>query len=144
MALTLSRNYYWYDQASAFRDTSADKVIAIAPDIISLRAKPDYDSLSILGLEFARCYTGKWSRIEFGLGEERDILSATKWPQLEGLIKEIARIRVPDSSDRQHPFYTLQGENWLATLLQRNIKLLDPELDDRFVYSQRARIQRRR
>jgi hypothetical protein len=136
LALTLSRNYYWFDQATAVRDTYSDQIVKLAPDLIDVRVKPDYDSLSIRGLEFARCYTGKWSRIEFGFGEERQILTTTKGPQLETLIADIARIRVADSNDRQHPYYTLQGESWLATLLQHDIHSVDPDLDGRYVYSQ--------
>jgi len=136
LALTLLRNYAWFDQATTPRDTGANQIIALAPDIIKVRQKSEYDSLSIHGLEFARCHTGKWSRIEFGLGEDREILTVSKWPKLETLIDEIVQIRTVDSPDRQHPFYTLQSENWLATMIQRDITSLDLDLDDRFVYSQ--------
>ena len=136
LALTLSRNYYWFDQSKAVRDTYSDQIAKLAPDIIDVRVKPEFDSLTILGLEFARCYTGKWSRIEFGFGEDRQILTVNKWPQLESLIDDIVRIRTANSSERQHPYYTLQGESWLATQIQRDINSLDPDLDDRYVYSQ--------
>jgi hypothetical protein len=136
LALTLLRNYEWFDQTATPRHTGADQIISLAPEIITVRQKSDYDSLMIRGLEFARCHTGQWSRIEFGLGEDKEILTVAKWPQLESLIDDIVRIRSAESAERQHPFYTLQSENWLATMLQRDINLLDQDLDERFVYSQ--------
>lgn len=88
---------------------------------------------AIHGLAFARAaQDGAW----FGFGDDWQPLTPESLEEAARLAAEIARLRRPDSPDRQHPFYTAQAERWLESLLLSDISLLDSGLDPRHAYSQ--------
>ena len=87
----------------------------------------------INGLEFARAGP---DGAMFGRGSHWQPLVSESLPQAECLAQNIGRIRVADSANRRHPFYTAQAERWLESLLVRDIGVLSSDLDPRFVYFQ--------
>jgi hypothetical protein len=119
-----------------------DRIVNLAPDLIETRRSVGGgERFLINGLEFARFSAG--GRVKFGVAGQQPEVVGTSVPlteanfgDLEGLAREILRRRSAKSADRRHPFYLLRSEAWLESLLRRNIRRLDPTLDDRFVYSQ--------
>lgn len=75
---------------------------------------------------------GAWS---FGCREERTPLETATRPLFEDFLRQLAGARVPGGNPRQ-PLYMLQPEAWMEHLLRRDIRLLDPQLDPRWIYAQ--------
>jgi len=123
-----------------------NRIRQLAPEDIEVRAHPHLpvDSFSIHGLEFARAQRHGLERVTFGVaGVPAEFaypfqagLSEGNFAQLADLVREIQKYRCAVAPDRQHPFYRLRAEAWLESLLRRNLRALDAQLDDRFVYSQ--------
>ena len=114
-----------------------EKVLDLAPDLI--RRYPrfrDYDSLRLWGLEFAQVMGVERDRIFFGVGPARTELADDNFECLRALIREILYFRRADSPDTQHPYYRLQAERWLESLVLDDIPRLFPELAPESVYSQ--------
>jgi hypothetical protein len=113
------------------------KVLDLGPDLI--RRYPrfrDYDSLRLLGLEFARVMGAERDRVIFGVGATRTELTGDNFDALRALVQEILYFRRADSPDTRHPYYRLQAERWLESLVLDGICRLFPELEPRAVYSQ--------
>lgn len=131
------RDYRWpaHDCERGGRDLS--RVLALAPSAIRLHGRlREYDSLRLFGLEFARAYGEKRDRIEFGVGPERVTLDESNFGELRRLVDEILYYRRPDSPDRHHPYYRLQSERWLESLILDDRQRLFPELAHEHVYPQ--------
>jgi hypothetical protein len=114
-----------------------ERVLKMAPDLI--RRYPrfyDYDSLRLWGLEFAQATGSDRDRICFGVGMPRIELNENNCNNLQNLVNEILYFRRPDSPDTQHPYYRLQAERWLESLILENIPELFPEMAPESVYSQ--------
>jgi hypothetical protein len=114
-----------------------EQILNIAPDLI--RRYPrfyDYDSLRLWGLEFAQATGSDRDRIRFGVGTQRIELNEGNFDCLRNLLKEILFYRRPDSPDPRHPYYRLQAERWLESLILENIPELFPEMAPESVYSQ--------
>jgi hypothetical protein len=114
-----------------------EQVLKMAPDLI--RRYPrfyDYDSLRLWGLEFAQATGSDRNRICFGVGMPRIELNEDNYDCLRNLVNEIMFFRRPDSPDTQHPYYKLQAERWLESLILENIPELFPEMAPESVYSQ--------
>src|SRR5262249_12060619 len=127
------------------------RILRLAPDLIEARALAgrDGESFSINGLEFARLIGAEKQQIKFGVlrmghegisgGEEWErlaTLTETNFDGLERLVEQIIKFRSSDSADPRHPFYRLREESWLESILRRDIRALDPTLDQHHVYSQ--------
>lgn len=113
------------------------RLVQLAPALIRRHARPEgYDSLRLRGLEFARVGGHRRDVITFGVRGGMQRLTEATWPDLERLVQEILSIRRADSANPRHPFYTLQPERWLESVLMDDIQRLAPELDGRFVYPQ--------
>jgi hypothetical protein len=113
------------------------RVINLAPTLI--RRHPSYkgfDSLRILGLEFGRVYGHRRDAVRFGVGEEKRILNEETWPDLKSLVVEMVDKRRHNSPDKNHPFYRLQEERWLESLILDDVRKLSIDFDERFVYPQ--------
>lgn len=122
------------------------RILQLAPDVIETRAHPhlNCESFSLHGLEFARAQRSGLARVSFGVAGLPDdfaapaqaVLTEENFVQLATLVRQLLQQRTAQSSDRRHPFYRLRAEAWLESLLRRDLRALDAELDDRFVYSQ--------
>lgn len=86
-------------------------------------------SLRVHGLEFGRSAGGKLS---CGIGRKRPCSAAT----LARMADEIARLRVDDAADRQHPLYSQAPEGWLEAQVRANPRIIDASLRPAPIYGQ--------
>jgi hypothetical protein len=113
------------------------RVLDLAPQWIRRHPRfQEYDSLRILGLEFARVLGVHRDRICFGIGAQETELSEETFENLRALVNQILFFRRPDSPDSRHPCYRLQSERWLECLILDDVPRLFPELVPEAVYSQ--------
>ncbi len=114
-----------------------EKVLSLAPNLIRRYPRfQDYDSLRLWGLDFARVMGAERDRICFGVGPVRTELTEDNFDSLRALVREILYYRRADSPDTQHPYYRLQAERWLESLVLDEIPRLFPEMAPESVYSQ--------
>jgi hypothetical protein len=117
--------------------SSLQRVLDLAPELI--RRYPrfrEYDSLRLWGLEFAQVTGADRDRVLFGVGTQREELTADNFDSLRKLVGEILFYRRPDTPDTRHLFYRLQAERWLEALVLEDIPHLFPEMSPESVYSQ--------
>ncbi len=113
------------------------EVMELAPD--EIRRYPrykDYDSVRLRGLEFARVEGGDRSRVTFGVGSVRTELTTDNFDGLRRLVEEILYYRRADTPDERHPFFRLQSERWLESMILEDVARLFPELAPGAIYSQ--------
>ncbi len=113
------------------------RVLDLAPD--SIRRYPrlkEFDSLRILGLEFARVTGAQRDRICFGVGLQHVELQEENFDNLRSLVNQILYFRRADSPDVRHPYYRIQSERWLESMILDDSSRLFPELASEAVYSQ--------
>lgn len=90
----------------------------------------------IRGLEFARLSLHSGQTLWFGVEEPVAVHSPADWAALTRLAARILQQRQAGARNQRHPYYRQQGERWLESLILQNIRLIDPQLDPRFVYPQ--------
>jgi len=131
------RDFRW-PVTGPFRWSPAlERVLNLAPEQIRRYPKfHDYDSLRLLGLEFGRVFGAGRDRISFGLGPAQVELNEDNFAELRALVESILYFRRPDSPSIEHPYYRLQPERWLESLLLDDVARLFPELVPGAVYSQ--------
>jgi hypothetical protein len=113
------------------------RVLELAPEFIRRYPRfQDYDSLRLSGLEFARATGDERDRILFGVGNQQVELTGDNFGLLQALVEEILYFRRPDSPDTMHPYYRMQSERWLESLILDDAAGLFPELAPESVYSQ--------
>jgi hypothetical protein len=117
-----------------------ERILALAPKEIEVRPRHDRlgEFYAINGLNFARVVGGKRPGAYFGVAgaTSEQILDGKSFDQLRLLVNCILVYRQAQTLDRRHPFYRLRAEGWLESLLRRDIGVLDPRLDPRFIYAQ--------
>ncbi len=96
----------------------------------------DYDSVRLRGLEFARVEGTDRSRVTFGVGSVRTELTTDNFERLRRLVEEILYYRRADTPDVRHPFFRLQSERWLESMILEDVARLFPELASGTIYSQ--------
>lgn len=130
-------DYHWPVLGPFRWSSNLEKVLGLAPDLICRYPRfYEYDSLRLRGLEFAQVLGIERDRIYFGVGSSRTELTPDNFDVLRALIQEILFYRRPDSPDMQHPYYRLQAERWLESLVLEDIPRLFPEMAPEAVYSQ--------
>jgi hypothetical protein len=130
-------DYHWPVLGPFRWSSNLEKVLGLAPDLISRYPRfYEYDSLRLRGLEFAQVLGIERDCIHFGVGSSRTELTPDNFDILRELIQEILFYRRPDSPDMQHPYYRLQAERWLESLVLADIPRLFPEMAPEAVYSQ--------
>jgi hypothetical protein len=108
----------------------ADRVSAV-PDALG-----DTLSLRVFGLSVARIEGGELPRVWFGLEGERRELRPEDRSEFSEFLAGVLRLRRPRGPDRAHPYYRLQPERWLESLLVDEISRLDPAFRPEHVYPQ--------
>ena len=83
----------------------------------------------VRGLEFARAAGGK---LTCGISKRRRASIET----VMAMAAEIARVRNPDTSDRQHPLYSLNPEGWLESQVRAHPETIDASLRGVPIYGQ--------
>ncbi len=108
----------------------ADRV-DIVPD-----ASGAFLSVRVLGLEVASVEGQVAPRIHWGLEGNFRRLEENNQEESRNFLKSVLELRAPDSKDRSHPYFRLQSERWLESLLVRDITKIDPALSPACVYPQ--------
>ncbi len=86
-------------------------------------------AMQVRGLEFARMSAGK---IFCGIARRRRSTVETAI----AMAHEIARVRDANAEDRQHPFYALNPEGWLESLVREHPEAIDASLRPVPIYGQ--------
>jgi hypothetical protein len=107
----------------------------LAPGALESRQRGGWVYLSIRGLNFARVSVHR-GLVEFGLQAPRRRLTPDHQAEFAELVRSIYSTRRAGAENRREPIFRAQAEGWLESLVRRNVTLLDPDLDPRFVYSQ--------
>jgi hypothetical protein len=109
------------------------EVAVLSPAEIAFRCR---------GLEFARARLGhecnsfrSRPEIVFGVGAEEVLLDDTNKEHFAACLKEVEQIRRADGS-RGHTLFRLQSERWLESLVTRNLRAIDEQLEPDLLYSQ--------
>jgi hypothetical protein len=132
-----NRDFRWPVLGPFHWNPSLARVLDLAPTHIKRYPRfQDYDSLRLWGLEFARAQGEERDTISFGVGSNTTELSEGNFESLRALVETILYYRRPDSPNQQHPFYRLQAERWLESLILEDIPRLFPELIPESVYPQ--------
>jgi hypothetical protein len=111
-----------------------DRALALAPGVLRAYRRPGSaeESLRVRGLEIARLTRGT---LRFGIGARKSVVQGN-WDDFERFVREVVRIRHPESPEKAHPFYRLQAERWLEDMIREDVRRVDPRLDPRFLYAQ--------
>ena len=83
-------------------------------------------SWTVRGLEFSRWEPG--IGLYFGIETKRRA-SESNVPEIEGLARELARLRSPDSADRANPLYLKKPELWLEAQVSACLREVDASLE---------------
>jgi len=93
-------------------------------------------SIRYRGLEFARLSDERHPKLTFGVGAMETLYDRSLENELSRLIDNLESIRRPGSLLPLHPFYRLQSERWLESLVLSDIRRIQFDLDPNFVYPQ--------
>lgn len=85
------------------------------------------------GAEFARWHEGA---IYWGAGDSRQLLTPKTRPKFDELLHELKEIRHSETKNTSNPLYRMQAERWLEIVVAGDVRRIDPQLDEQFVYSQ--------
>ncbi len=88
------------------------------------------------GLEFARLAEDQTHKVTFGVGPMETKYDKESETGLVRLIEEVLEFRRADSPDPKHPFYRLQSERWLESLVLADIQTISNDFERSFVYPQ--------
>ncbi|HEV2425568.1 MAG TPA: hypothetical protein VGZ29_12140 [Terriglobia bacterium] len=113
----------------------------LGPHARRVRVAPDTTgealSLRILGLDVARIEGGVRPEVFFGVeGERAPLEEAGGTATFHSFLEDVLRTRHPKSRHRTHPYYRLQPERWLESLLIDDLRRVDPALMAQHVYPQ--------
>jgi hypothetical protein len=116
---------------------TARQIIELAPESIDVVFSKQGETLRFHGLPFARVrkVMGR-ERAWFGVERSRRPLTTENVAALAGLIDELELYRSPNAVNKRHDLYRLASEAWLESILRRNIKLLDANLELSPIYNQ--------
>jgi len=117
-------------------------VRALMPEAEVGLTSPVEISFRCHGLEFARARLsakpGEFRsvpEIVFGAGPAERVLDGANFPQFERLIRSIGEVRHAEGP-KESRWWRLHPERWLESLVVKNIRALDDQLDPRWRYSQ--------
>lgn len=115
---------------SKLSDTAA-RLVALAPGAIDVVRARYGETVRFRGLPFARvrCLAGA-ERVWFNVpgAGQKVLLDEENWPRLAHLLDELAAHRRANPPDPRHTLYRAAPENWLESILRRDITRLDPGL----------------
>ena len=119
------------DRAASQHDEWVARLLASGP-VEAVERGDGTMSLRVRGLEFAvRTPDG----LRFGL-ETKRAARASHLPEMEAIVREIARLRSAESPDRQNPIYSRNPELWMESQVRSSLEVLDASLRFHPVYGQ--------
>lgn len=115
----------------------AEKIKPIDPSIIEIHQHPWKREwwIEINGLRVVRAHYHRLPVIEFGV-DQQTILTVENELCCIKLIEDVVQLRIGNSDNRQHQYYRILAESWLASLVRRDINKLDNRLIPDYIYSQ--------
>lgn len=120
--------------------TSVARIVALCPAVEVVPLSTSNVSFRYHGLEFAHATVGADThfrmsqRIVFGAAPAEYVLNEQTEPLLAELIERLRLKRA--GRDHVHPFYRLQPERWLQSVVERDLTLLDARIDPSVFYPQ--------
>ena len=119
---------------------SIERMKALCPNAETVAQSASAVSFRFHGLEFARAtiepdrHFRVGERIVFGAAPAEYEWNEETAPLLRRLIERVMLKR--GGRDHNHPFYRLQPERWLQSIVERDVTLLDSRLDPTMLYAQ--------
>jgi hypothetical protein len=119
---------------------SIARMKTLCPQVESVAVSASAISFRFHGLEFARAalepdrHFRISERVVFGAAPAEYEWNDDTEPLLKQLIERLLLKRV--GRDHVHPFYRLQPERWLQSVVERDLALIDARLDPAIFYSQ--------
>lgn len=116
--------------------SAVERIRALAPEAIEAVVPAGRHELSLRfrGLEFARSAGGQ---VSFGVGRQEEPLTAKSFSALAALVERLRRERVGEPASRgASPYYRLQAERWLESLVRAAPQAVDPRLAADRLYRQ--------
>lgn len=119
---------------------SIERMKALCPNAETVAQSASAVSFRFHGLEFARAtmepdrHFRVSERIAFGAAPAEYEWNDETEPLLRKLIERLMLKR--GGRDHNHPFYRLQPERWLQSIVERDVTLLDSRLDPTMLYAQ--------
>jgi hypothetical protein len=119
---------------------SVSRMRALCPQVECVAVSSSAVSFRFHGLEFARAalepdrHFRISERVVFGAAPAEYEWNDDTEPLLKQLIKRLLLKRV--GRDHVHPFYRLQPERWLQSVVERDLTLIDSRLDPSIFYPQ--------
>jgi hypothetical protein len=101
------------------------------PGVEALAGTDGLISLRVRGLTFGQAGSGV---LACGLGTQRP-LTPERLPRALTLARELARFRSANAADRLNPLYRKYPESWLESQVRRDVRVVDPTLRTRPVYT---------
>lgn len=135
---SLQRTFTWPPRVREEVRARAEELQSIAPEVLRVSVRPDGSAclLTVRGLEVARVWFDRQVLAQIGVPPDAEPLDERERTRFEQFVLRVAMLRSPASRSRSNPFFRLQAERWLQSLLLDNIAALDVTLDERFVYPQ--------
>jgi hypothetical protein len=93
-------------------------------------------SIRYKGLEFARLNEEGTPMLTYGVGSTGQVYIDRQEGDLSKLLADLLYFRRADSADPLHPFFRLQSERWLESIVLSDIRQVRYDLDPRYVYPQ--------
>ncbi len=123
--------------AEIVSSNTARRVIALDEQNIDVVFSNQGETLRFNGLPFARVrkLMGR-ERAWFGAEKRQNELNDLSWPGLIVLLEELRTVRTAETTNARHKNYLAASEAWLESILRRNIKLLDANLELSPIYNQ--------
>ena len=119
---------------------SVERIHGLCPHADAVAQSSSAVSFRFHGLEFARAtlepdrHFRMAERIVFGAAPAEYEWNDDTEPLLRKLVERLMLKRA--GRDHNHPFYRLQPERWLQSVVERDVTLLDSRLDPTMLYSQ--------
>jgi hypothetical protein len=112
---------------------ASERIAGLSSQIETRSGADGLRNWSVRGLVFAR-ETARG--IVFGLGRAESHLEEASFVELEDLIHRILRFRRADTEDPTHPFYRIQAEHWMQSILSRQPHRIGHDLVSEPIYEQ--------
>ncbi len=113
-----------------------ERIVEISPQIETHLGPGGLRVFAVHGLPFAKETA---QGVIFGVGRAETLVDEKNFGQLKKLVTSILRFRgaqTKDSQSRQHPYYRLQAEKWMQSMVIRQIGVLGYKLASDALYEQ--------
>lgn len=113
------------------------EILDLSPEAVDVVFSKQGETLRYNGLPFARVRRLMGSeRAWLGVERARKPLTPENWIGVEQLMRELSFSRAATSVNRRNELFRVAPEAWLESILRRNIKLLDANLELAPIYNQ--------